>query len=336
MLDSEPEVLNPFERYNFSKDCCFLCGTKLNEENRTEEHVYPKWLQRRFNLFDKTLVLLNETSIQYKDLKIQCCKRCNNILGERIEKPIERAVNGGYDDFKDIDRTILFQWLNKISYGTLYKEMSLKFDRKSKDGETILTSEELRELRMRYIFLKGTISDAKYISRPYSILIFKLRDSVTGYEYLAHDGYLIPCFFIRMGDIGAVSNLQDNGCNENLYRMDTNYMGLFDKSLYHLQFLEICARFAYKSYLFARTPAYTIECSLDGFPRMIVSHEISGHIFKEWREEEFNQHFVSLLLRWGTVIECPEENKGDLLTCIWNEDGSYRESEKNDNEKEPS
>ncbi|MFA5667537.1 MAG: hypothetical protein WC944_11170, partial [Candidatus Cloacimonadaceae bacterium] len=88
--------------------------------NSSDEHVYPRWLQKEFNLWDQHLTLLNGTDIVYRNLKIPCCLKCNNdYLNKRIEKRIEEAVKGGYEKFKELDESIIFKWLNKIAYGTL-------------------------------------------------------------------------------------------------------------------------------------------------------------------------------------------------------------------------
>lgn len=40
---------------------CLFCGTALTEENRTQEHVFPRWLQSRFDLGGKTIALADNT-----------------------------------------------------------------------------------------------------------------------------------------------------------------------------------------------------------------------------------------------------------------------------------
>ena len=92
----------------FTYDKCFLCGETLTDENSTEEHIYPKWLQNKFALWDKQLILLNGTGINYRNLKIPCCKRCNNKMSEAIEKPIQIAVTGGYAHLKILIKILFF------------------------------------------------------------------------------------------------------------------------------------------------------------------------------------------------------------------------------------
>ena len=40
-------------------DHCFLCGVELTDAIRTDEHVFPKWMQRDFDLWNEELNLLN-------------------------------------------------------------------------------------------------------------------------------------------------------------------------------------------------------------------------------------------------------------------------------------
>ena len=58
------ELYNPFEAMSFNENKCFLCGCEFSEENpKTEEHVFPKWLQRECNLWNENIDLLNKTGL---------------------------------------------------------------------------------------------------------------------------------------------------------------------------------------------------------------------------------------------------------------------------------
>ena len=172
---------NPFDQMTFTNDRCFLCGEILTDNNRTKEHVYPKWLQNKFNLWNDSLVLLNRTKIKYKDLIIPCCRKCNEIMSAKIEKPIQMSVDGGYNEFIKCDKTKIFQWLNKIAYGVLFKEISLKLERSNPNSESIYSVEEMKERKMQYMFLKSIINNTKFNNKPYSILIFKIKNNVDRY-----------------------------------------------------------------------------------------------------------------------------------------------------------
>lgn len=197
----------------FSLDRCFVCDDLLTDENSTEEHIYPKWLQKKFNLYNQKIRLLNGTFIHYRNLKVPCCKDCNCIMSQKIENPMRQAVEGGYDSFINLDRQIVFQWLNKLSYGMLYKETMLLLNRKRKEEGYIIPHEVLNELHMKYIFLVSTVKDTEYILNPYSLLIFRIKPD-TNSPYWVCDGFPIPFFCMALNEIGIIAHLQDNKYNE--------------------------------------------------------------------------------------------------------------------------
>ena len=75
-------------------DKCFLCGTSLTAADvNSAEHVLPKWLQHRFNLWNEELVLTNRTSIPYRQATIPCCTACNNGSLGNLESEISAAFS---------------------------------------------------------------------------------------------------------------------------------------------------------------------------------------------------------------------------------------------------
>ena len=63
---------------SFGRSTCFLCARRLGSKNRSDEHIFPKWLQARFDLWNERLTLINGTTIPYRSLVVPCCKICNN------------------------------------------------------------------------------------------------------------------------------------------------------------------------------------------------------------------------------------------------------------------
>ena len=76
-------------------------------------------------------------------------------MSEAIEKPIQIAVTGGYDSFKNIDKNIVFLWLNKLSYGMLFKELSLDVNRRDITKGKIYSQELLEEYGIRNVTVCG-------------------------------------------------------------------------------------------------------------------------------------------------------------------------------------
>jgi len=81
------KLYNPFTDMKFDYDFCFLCGEKL-KHSKSKEHVFPKWLLKKYKLFNEKLELLNQTKISYNNLKIPCCSDCNNNYLSQMEKKI--------------------------------------------------------------------------------------------------------------------------------------------------------------------------------------------------------------------------------------------------------
>ena len=127
----DDKLLYAFNARKVGSSTCFLCGARLGIKNRSQEDIFPLWLQKRFALFDKQIILLNSTTIAYRQLKMPCCKRCNNGHLSKVERAMQAAVKEGPEAVEAMDRTVLLIWLSKILYGLLYKEHFLDFDRRN-------------------------------------------------------------------------------------------------------------------------------------------------------------------------------------------------------------
>jgi len=99
-------------------DFCFTCGGTAT----TDEHVVPKWLQKKHNLWNQKLFLPNGTSIPYRQLTIPLCARCNN----EILSPIESRIQNHTASEPEI-----WKWAAKIHYGLTRKHDFLEWDRRA-------------------------------------------------------------------------------------------------------------------------------------------------------------------------------------------------------------
>lgn len=313
-----------FEQMTFTYDKCFLCGVLLDDQNRSVEHVVPKWLQRKYNLWNKELILLNRTSIKYKDLTIPCCQACNNIMSNEVENPIRRATNLGYDEFAKMDERIIFLWLNKLSYGLLFKELSLRSQVSDVQSEPIYADEYLKEHKMQYLFLRSLISKTIFASNPWSILVFKINPD--GEEpYWAGDNPFLKTFCIRMDNIGIIAHLMDNGFGKNIFMESPEMKELLRKTLHPIQFAELCAQFVYKSSLFYRDPFYTTFFNEDGSPHTVISHEISGEGYRDWVQEDYARGLTFFLNFWEVDFDDIYKGNGKVISFLRNEDRSFKD-----------
>ena len=116
---------------------CFVCSKPAD----TQEHLFPKWLQHRFNLWDQRLTLPNRTTIPYRRLTIPACRRCNNDVLAPLEMRIERDTATESDVWK---------WANKVHYALGQKDQFLEWDRRHpgyKIGDVLDQSDPLERDR---------------------------------------------------------------------------------------------------------------------------------------------------------------------------------------------
>ncbi len=237
--------------FELKDNCCFVCDKTLDNINYSDEHIYPRWLQNMFSLHTQQLILLNGTSIKYKSLKVPCCNECNNIMNEKIEKPIKNMIIEGYINNSSLNRKIIFQWLNKLTYGMLYKETMMKIDRRTGNSKSIFESQTLQKMYLRRFYLKSIIDDTHFDRLPCSILIFEV-DSHNSPDYWAYDGVYSNVFAIKLNNIGILLNFDDNGNSETYFksRFGDNLENI---KLTFLQFQEITALLTYESSLLLNT-----------------------------------------------------------------------------------
>jgi hypothetical protein len=174
--------------------------------------VFPRWLLSKLDLWDKETVLLNRTTITYRQLTIPCCTQCNTIHLSKMEGLVRKAVSKGAPALSVLDPIVLYQWLGKIFYGLLYRELSLAYDRKDPDQGSIASPELMEDYRALHGFLQSIrtpISFANFF--PGSIFVFDLHEDPGFGDFDYSDNFLGMTFAIRMGKVGIVSCLKDNG-----------------------------------------------------------------------------------------------------------------------------
>jgi hypothetical protein len=274
---------------------CFLCGCSLVESNATSEHVFPRWAQNRYELWNQQIVLLNRTSIPYRQFTVPCCEDCNKYRLKPLEDSLSQTVEQGREAVLSLGKRLLFLWLGKIFYGTLYKEMMLLFDRSSPQGQRIITPEFARHYRMHRFFLQ----QAREVVQPVnfdvgSIHVFSMQSLPTKrleWDFCDNiDSMFVGC---RVGRVGLIAVLGDGGAQQ---FFEDDYSDVQDIDLHPIQFRELCAQFSYRSILATRTPKYI---TVSGSPHIVHQMPLGGFsakpLFEEWDQAIYAQvlaHYI--------------------------------------------
>jgi hypothetical protein len=272
-------------RRRFGHSTCFLCGCPLRTKNRSDEHIFPKWLQQRFNLWDLQLTLVNQTYISYKRLAIPCCTKCNNVHLSKIENYMRKAVEVGPHAVAKLNPIIAYLWLSKIYYGLLYREHLLKSDRK-RNSKPIVPREVLQGLDLHHYYLQGTRHTIEFpLGLPGSVFVFgTLEPDQPEAQFDFLDLHHEHCIGIRMGSVGLICVFQDGRIVRKIH--DSLRRPYYRKNRLHpVQFREAAAEVFYKAYLL-RTP---VDFHLFETPDKIqaVPHHSPHIVFNEWRLQDY-------------------------------------------------
>jgi len=187
---------------------CFLCKQDLDV---TEEHVFPKWLQHDYNLWDQFMILRNGTKFRYRNIKVPCCSTCNGIYLSEIENKISKAIRKGDVDILKENSDITFIWLYKIMYGLHYKEIFLKENIKNPHSGTIAPKEHFLIHNSRNIFPFFVLGKLCFEGfKPYSLFVFSLSEPhPNNYFYVDEPDMMFTSIVI--GKIGIICSFQCDG-----------------------------------------------------------------------------------------------------------------------------
>lgn len=318
---------NPDEDMAFTNDRCFLCGTYLVDEG-TEEHVFPKWLLNKYDLWNARIGLLNGTDIPYKQLTIPCCAKCNGEHLSQLEKTIASAAEQGYEGFSGLDEIILFKWIAKIFYGLQFRELSLIANRRDPASGYIRLPEQLKEYKFLHNLLQSVRLPYKFIGhRPWSIFLFRTLEYGDTRDFDYHDD-MIPCVFsMRLGKVGIVAALSDHGAIKATYN---DIISDYSRHCLHpMQFQQVAAEVHYNALLINKTPTYLFLIDGEGAhaTTKVVPLRLGGYstepLFDDWDWWAYAKVLLSYWREWGYRPEDIITEDGRVWCVLRDENGDF-------------
>jgi hypothetical protein len=251
-------LFTPDEPPKFGWEFCFLCGIELAPNRNTDEHVIPRWIQDRYDLWDQKLTLLNRTTIPYRQLTIPCCSVCNNEYLGSIELQVQRACDAGREAVLALPRMTLFLWAGKILYGLLYREHLLSINRRAPEEGPIVPADLLEQFMLHHQFLQAARVPFEFLPHlPASVFVFETMvpsDRRMGFDYW--DEMQRLALSIRVGRVGIVVCLQDGAAVEQTFGLHHEKLG--GLALHPMQFAEVTARIFYDLLRFNRVPKFVL------------------------------------------------------------------------------
>jgi hypothetical protein len=303
----------PIERLRLGDNNCFLCGNTLEDEIHPE-HIFPQWLQKQFDLQNRTLTLLNGTQIPYKNLKIPCCQLCNNEHLSKLEIKIKNAVSKGYENFAKLDPQIIYQWAAKIFFGILYKELSLDFDRKNKDKGKIVNADILKSFSNLHGLLQSIRQPFRFPNGyPFSVLICNLHSYPSeSFDYQDYLNLMTTSF--RLGEIGIIIAFQDLSLNQNTYGQYASELN--GRKIHPVQFDELFAKVSYQCSRISNRPSFTWAMSQDtSLPIDFII--TSQNYLTEWDSKDYSYFLEKSFKTWDIKV-----TRDEIPTTMTDESGS--------------
>jgi hypothetical protein len=129
-----------------------------------------------------------------------------------LENRIRNAVEGGYEEAVKLPSLVVYQWLGKIFYGVLRKELNLLVNRRDANDGTIVPAELLNGFSTLHLFLQSIRQSFEFPGgEPFSVLIVNLHDIDGEGDYDFRDSLQLMICSLRTKDVGFIVALQDAG-----------------------------------------------------------------------------------------------------------------------------
>jgi hypothetical protein len=308
----------------FDAKYCLVCGLQLETATSeySQEHIFPKWLLTRYSLWNSTIILLNDTKLRYKDLKIPCCRRCNSEHLSSIECEIRNALDKGFDSFQKIDRSLLTLWLIKLYIGIVRKEATLSLDRANREAGNILDLEDIAPLRILQACMKGAFKPLNFkcsiSDYPASVFIYKIKPG-TGPNFHYGDTWSTMTLMLKLGEVGILA-VFDMGIIAHAY--PDLFLRHESNELHFQQFLELAARLRERSYAYQYSPF----CSIEDLPNQVTITVESSYLSSGfYRFDEFCcEVFADAYELLGGDRNLVFSKDGFGKTILTYEDGKFR------------
>lgn len=313
-METQFNFYTNFKEETFNDDSCFLCGKEC--DSKTAEHIFPKWLQHKYELWNQRLTITNDTAIPYRNLTVPCCKKCNNEDLSRMEENFQVLLDRSFENLSINDEQVIFQWTAKILYATRYKELSLLFDRKQPNLGSILTPSELEKYSSLHLFLQSIRFKTHFNSpKPWSLFIFKCKDD----KFFYHNNIEGLCVSMKFGKVAITIIFEDNNVIENFM---SGFKKLKNYPINFAQYLEINCNLFYSAVIKDNVPKYIT--SYDDSKKEINVLTVGTLRSRKWDNKEYAMFFDFLLKRSGIEIgHSVLQADGTISSFLIDENGKH-------------
>lgn len=228
-------------------DACFVCGAFPLDKRFNDEHIVPRWVLRRYGLFDKEITLPTGKRRHYRGYRVPCCVDYNSLLGEQLETPASQLRDGDYAEVvRRLDEAALrlfFTWVSLLFFKVHLKDRSVRQHKAPRLGlEVIGDAYGWGDMHYLHAVARFPYTKASLLPEAIgSLQAYEITGEMTngGWDYL--DFTFDQAVIIRVGRIGIVATLNDSTAAESAW---SERLNIINGPISELQLREMGAMFA--------------------------------------------------------------------------------------------
>lgn len=229
-------------------DACFICGASPESAPFNDEHIVPRWVLRRYGLFEKEITLPTRERRRYGGYRVPCCVSCNSLLGDKIETPVSKLLTGDFHALSphitdERTRELVFTWLSILFLKTHLKDAKIPVHKDRRRGNDVIGDlYDWGELHHLHAIARTPYTRAALLPGVVGSLFFvEVNDATSsdGWDFV--DLSFAQTIAVRVGNIGIVAVFNDAGAAESAW---SHRLEAIDGPIAGAQFRELAAMFA--------------------------------------------------------------------------------------------
>lgn len=314
---------DPFEGMRFGPTTCFLSGQPVGPADTVP--VFADWLQARYDLADRPIQLLDQSTVAFRDLHLPASPAVRQRLAE-LEASVAAAAAQGPGALRALGDDTLFLWVGKMFYGIFITELLTEFKPLIRPRYPLVENAALlRKFQVFFQLLQGLRVPTEYADFvPASVFVLEVdpAEDVVPFEY--DDDLNTLVFSVKMGRSVLVACLADIGLIGQAMRQ---VYADAQRPLHPVQVAEFKARVYYAAHLLHMVPDLYPRHPRPGDTHLVFDaliDDVGVAIFNPWENGAYAQALAELWHRWDITLADVNRDPTQPLSLLYTPDGTPR------------
>ena len=308
---------DPFDTMRFGPTRCFLSGVTVETDDTIP--VFAEWLQTRYALAGRPIVLLDQRTVELQELALPLSPALRPRV-QALEETVAAAAAQGPEALRALGDETLFLWLGKMFYGIFITELLNEQEPLIKPKYPLTeNSTLLRRFQTFFQLLQGLRVPTEYSDFvPGSVFVLEVDAAFEQPEFEYDDDLNTLVFSMKLGSAVVV------GC-----LVDTGLIGQAMGRVYAdpAQVAEFKARVYYAAHLLNVVPDIYPRAPRPGDTTLVFDallDDVSASIFNPWENPSYANALAELTQRWGLTYAAITANPDEPLSLLYDAEGQPR------------